>query len=706
MRLFKLFIVVFFFLIAFQFKASADKLQKGFEKLRVYDYFAAKEYFEKDLDDETAAAAFGLSSIYSTDKNPFYNPDSARRYILISDSTYKTIKEKKKRYYSEFGISDSSIKALSEFICEDAFKRARQISSVDGYNHFLTYYTTCIQHPDATSLRNAAAFNEARSLNTSTAYKEFLALYPQSEQYRQALSKFDERIFEENTADHTIESYGFFIQNFPESPYRSQAEKMIYNLSVPDKSLQQYIAFAREFKDSKYSEEAWREVYRLFMKDFSEESFKKFKETFPDYPFTEELDTDFRLQNFFFLPFDIDDKWGYINELGLEMIKPVFDEASLFADGLAVVSSNNKYGYINKAGKTIVDFQFEDAEPFRNDCAIVLKDSLYGLINKKGEFIIPPKYEELSEASDDIYIAVEEGNFGYINKKGEPLTLFMFDLANDFRNGYAIVSKNEKYGLINVGGAFNIDPKFDELVFISDGLLKAMNDEELWGIVNTQGDTILPFLYDAVGEFSEHRALVAQNEKCGYVDERGVLVIPITYRYTSIMLTTGQFQNGFAVLKQKFRSVIIDTTNKVTTFPGYDDYARPSEGFIPVRKYKKWGYTDMNGKIKIPCKYESADPFVNGVANIKLKGLIGLIDSTGAVFIPPLYESITDMEMAIIVRSNGKAGLLSRQGILLIPCQYDKIEFLTPALAKASDANRYVYINLDNGKIIYNSLEQ
>ena len=39
------------------------------------------------------------------------------------------------------------------------------------------------------------------------------------------------------------------------------------------------------------------------MKDYSQESFDKFKEDYPDYPFAEELASDFRLQNYFFLPF-------------------------------------------------------------------------------------------------------------------------------------------------------------------------------------------------------------------------------------------------------------------------------------------------------------------------------------------------------------------------------------------------------------------
>jgi WG containing repeat len=693
------FISIFIFI---QLNAYADKLEKGFEKLKSFDYFAAKEYFEKTLDDETAAAAYGLSTIYSTSKNPFYNPDSARRYILIADSTFKNIKEKTRKYYSEMGVSDTSIGLLSEFICEDAFNRSKNLNSSEGYNHFLKYFNSCLQFSEATLLRNAAAFNEARSQNTSVAYSEFIALYPQSAQYKSAMSKFDERVYDENT-DGTIESYEYFIQNFPENPFHTQAENMIYSLSVPDKKLEQYVAFARKYKNSSQAPNAWREIYKLSMKDFSEDSYNKFKNSYPDYPFPDELETDFRLQNYFFLPYEKENSWGYINDLGQEMIKPSFEEASLFSEGLAAVSQDGKYGYINKAGKKIIDFKFQDAESFHNGNAVVLKDSLYGLINKNGDYIIPAKYQELAEASDDIFMAVKGDSSGYIQKNGKPLTQFIFDVANDYKNGYAIISKDEKYGLLNERGSFNIEPAFDELVFIGEGLLKGMTEDEMWGIINLKGDTVLPFAYEAIGEFNEHRALVATGEKCGYVNEQGSLEIPLKFRYSSIMLTTGQFQNGYALLKQNIKSAIIDSTGKVLTFPGCQDYGRPSQGLIPVKKNGKWGFVDIAGKIKIPCKYESAETFNQGFANIRMNKMTGLIDTTGNVFIPPLYEDIVVLENTIMVRSNGKSGLLSRLGILLIPCNYDKVEFLTPAIARATNAVGFTYINLINGKIIYNS---
>jgi hypothetical protein len=386
-------------------------------------------------------------------------------------------------------------------------------------------------------------------------------------------------------------------------------------------------------------------------------------------------------------------------------MEPEYDEANFFSERLAAVSKDGKYGFINKSGEVVVNLKYNDVEAFHYGAAIVLEDSLYGLINRQGEFLIPPDYEELSETGGDLYIASVSGKYGYLHKIGGALTRFEFDIARDFKNNLAIVSIDEKYGIINSKAEYILSPQYEELNFINDTLLKASNEEELWGIVSIHGDTLLPFAYDAIGDFSCDRALVAKNDKCGYVDSSGRIAIPLSYYFSPGLLNSGQFQEGYALLKQKNKSVLVDSTGKVKKFQGYEDYQRPSHGLIPVKRNKRWGYADMNGKLQINCKYEFAYSFVDTLAVITQNNESGLIDTAGNVFIQPLYQEIKVVEKAILVRKNNLWGLLSRSGILYLPCRYQKIEFVSPEIAQARDENGYTYINLRSGKIIYSSKE-
>ncbi len=687
------------FLLIFSFNTKGDKLENGFDRLKMFDYFNAKEYFEKSLESKAPGAAYGLSIIFSSDKNPFYNLDSARKYILISDSTFSSLKEKEKKYYSKLGVNDSSINNQTEIICNSEFEVVQKADSLEAYEHFLNNFFSCKEKSKVVALRNTAAFRIATKENTSSSYDHFVKTYPTAEEASRATDMYEQRLFDEKTVDHDIASYALFMSEHPESPYKAEAERLIYKLSTIHQTIGEFSSYARNNSKTPFTGEAWRQVYAQSMKDFSEETFRKFKSSFPDYPFVNELESDYKLQNYIFLPVSKNEKWGYINELGQEMIPAQFDEASLFSDGLAVVVKNNKSGYINKAGKTVLSFIYDDAENFRNGSAVIMKDSLYGLINRIGEILINPEYEELGDPVDGICVGVKKGKYGFIAKNGKVLTQFVYDLATDFKEGFAIVSLDDKYGIINSLGKYVVEPTYEDVIPIGSNRLKVANDE-LWGIIDYHGKIIQPLIYDAIGDYGNGLALVAHAGKYGYVNDTGALRIPIKYLYSSVVLNTGKFEKGYVLLKIKGKQILSDSSGMIISFPGIENYGLPSEGFFPVMKNKKWGYSDFSGKIKIGNKFEDAGTFQNGVALVRSKGLYGMIDTTGSFIISPIYDKLIIQDNFIVVLKEGKKGMLTKDASLILPCAYNNIDLIGNKIFRGVNDARLVYVDT-KGRIIY-----
>lgn len=84
-----------------------------------------------------------------------------------------------------------------------------------------------------------------------------------------------------------------------------------------------------------------------------------------------------------------------------------------------------------------------------------------------------------------------------------------------------------------------------------------------------------------------------------------------------------------------------------------------------VRRNAKYGFIDQTGKEVIPCKYDGASDFSEGLARVYLEdvpfGEYGFIDKTGRVIIPftrvaGYYESFHNGLAKVLWESDGHWG--------------------------------------------------
>ena len=112
--------------------------------------------------------------------------------------------------------------------------------------------------------------------------------------------------------------------------------------------------------------------------------------------------------------FDINGNCLYTNHL-------TYCEA--FVEGLAPFEINEKFGYIDIDGQIIIEPQYDYTEVFSMGLAWVRLDGKYGLINKKNKAVIPFNYQATSDYSamekHGILVKKEDVDFPfYIDKNG------------------------------------------------------------------------------------------------------------------------------------------------------------------------------------------------------------------------------------------------------------------------------------------------
>ena len=140
-----------------------------------------------------------------------------------------------------------------------------------------------------------------------------------------------------------------------------------------------------------------------------------------------------------------DNKVGYVNKDGVEIVKLQYDEGLTFNEGYAAVRKGSKWLFIDSMGKAITAAIFDDALSFSEGRAAVAKADLYGFINTTGELEIPYAYSNAHGFTEGLAPASNsKGFWGFIDNKGTWVIMPMYDYTDNFANGEARVIKNNK----------------------------------------------------------------------------------------------------------------------------------------------------------------------------------------------------------------------------------------------------------------------
>lgn len=302
-------------------------------------------------------------------------------------------------------------------------------------------------------------------------------------------------------------------------------------------------------------------------------------------------------------------------------------------------------------------------------------DTYYGYLNTRGELAIPMIYDYAEDFSEG-YALVAKGetyawgrtwidtepaltkvisNWGFIDNTGKEAIPLIYKSANSFSEGLAfVVTSSYERGYIDREGnlVINTAGYFYEGSF-SEGRASVKKDDT-YGFIDKQGELVIPCIYDAASHFSDGLSSAKFNGKCGYIDRNGEVVIPFIYD------SAYPFSEGYALVikgdkkgyinKQGNMTIILDENQWGTDF---------SEGLAVIltwsdTKPDSYGYIDTTGKMIIPSVYSKSFPFSEGLALVSdsHSAKTGYIDKTGTRIIPLIFD--TDIKGLSYMRDEKK----------------------------------------------------
>jgi hypothetical protein len=614
--------------------AFSQNIKKGFHALEMHDYFKAKQIFEKRLKKEQAPASFGLAQIYFRNNNPFYNIDSAHRYIVQSIENYDLLKPKKQLKYQRFNFSMETATALRQEISNELFFRARQEDSESGYARFIADNFWATQVPYAVFLRDSCAFEFAAAASTSEAMQNFLDRYPTSAFEARAQDLFYRFQFEEQTRLGQEIDYANFIKEFPNNPYIVQADQKIFRFYEDKNSIKSYEKFIKIYPNSAYVAEAWIRLYRVFIRENGLAFLGVFKETYPTYPFMQELEQEISMMNAQLFPFVNNGKWGFMNHQGKVLIEPKFDFVDAFSQGRAAAGINDLYGFIDPLGTWVIQPQFTDVVPFRFNLSVVFNDMYeVGLINLFGEWILQPSFKDIIIINDEKVWVEHDDHFVLYDIKKNQFGTKQYNEISDFIDGLALVSDAQGYTLIDIKG--NARFAFAEEVFRYGDLFLVTYNDSL-ALVDDENNIILPYDEYDIARFNPHGPTpFVIKDKLGYLNAEGKIIVPARLDiYPNWELFAGFFNNHAKAYNARTKKYgLIDEKGSWILQPRYNDISFFSD-IIAVQITDKWEFINLSGQRLNFGLYDRAESFQNGVALVIRAGQQGLINKTGQIVVP------------------------------------------------------------------------
>ncbi|UZT98851.1 WG repeat-containing protein [Chryseobacterium fluminis] len=296
--------------------------------------------------------------------------------------------------------------------------------------------------------------------------------------------------------------------------------------------------------------------------------------------------------------------YGIIDLNGNEILKCEYTQVLPYDKDVIIAEKDLRYGCFTPEGKALLPFDYQNissSEHFifakkegqfeifdkagtaithmsaktikelnENTLAIGENDRvyMYDLISKKR--ISTPTYLDLAVSYFDknrnihFHAYEKDGLYelrsGFVDRDGKIILPLDYRIGN-FREGFATVGKNGKYGFIDENKKMVIPLKFERVWNFFDGVAKAIyNGKSVY--VDTKGNILFESdinpesMKEYIGFFYEGMAIKTKNGKFGFVDKAGKEIIPLVYDQVH------EFSSGSALVRKDNRYYFIDKKGK------------------------------------------------------------------------------------------------------------------------------------------------
>jgi hypothetical protein len=215
---------------------------------------------------------------------------------------------------------------------------------------------------------------------------------------------------------------------------------------------------------------------------------------------------------------------------------------------VVAVSVKDKWGLMDDKGKMITSMEYDSIEKIKQNACCIKKKGLWGLYDyEKKSLLVPCKYQRIKHFESEIVGVMSNGKWGCFSiPKKAMITGFKYDSIHECYENLAFVYLNKIQYKIEADGeevaASDLDgtvyteyPPSEHKYFGKYGEGEKLYRNNFWvvrqndkkGLVNNDGQEILPLLYDNIQDFGSS-AIAYLDKKQTIVDANGKQIMPLS----------------------------------------------------------------------------------------------------------------------------------------------------------------------------------
>lgn len=292
----------------------------------------------------------------------------------------------------------------------------------------------------------------------------------------------------------------------------------------------------------------------------------------------------------------------------------------------------------------------------------VYTNGKWGVINSKGETVIEPSYEEMilvPNKTKNIFICTYDVDYS----------------TNKYKSK-AVNEKNETlYAQYEMVETLQNSDKNNNLL-IEENILKVSKNGK-YGIIDLDGKEILPCEYDEIYSLNgvKNSIVTVRGNKKGLIDSKGNIII--SNEYKDIQRLTYKYENGYIVQNDQNKFGVISYNKKVALECKYDEIKNVyDDNSYAVKEDGKLKIIDSQGNSYLLDKYSDIVEINSGNVIVKKDNKCGVVTKTGEQLIPIDFEELTYLySNNYIAKKDNKYGIVNLENKTILDFNYSSLVY-------------------------------